>query len=134
MCSNAAGLAGCVDALAAVDVSGLSVSGLQEFISDGATAEMRLGGIVSRAVAELQVRGGGQVPDPAVPGGVCPTPGWLRAVTKSSGNAAGRRIHTSVALRELPAVADAIVDGVLTEEHGRQLARLVGKIDRDALL
>ena len=134
MCSDAASLTACVDALAAVDVTGLPVSRLQELIETGAGAANRLGGIVSRAVAELHVRGGGLVPDADQSGATCPTPAWLRTVTRTTGSSAGSRIRTSVRLRELPAVADAIVDGLLTDEHGRQLARLVGKIDPAALL
>ncbi|MDX6198232.1 MAG: hypothetical protein QOJ79_1383, partial [Actinomycetota bacterium] len=123
-----------VDALAAVDVSGLPIAGLQELISRGSACRTRLDGIVSRAVGELQVRGGGQVPDPTVAGAVLPTPAWLRHTSKTTGTAAGRAIRTSVALRELPLVRDAIVDGQITEEHGRVLARLVGKIEPTALL
>jgi hypothetical protein len=89
--------------------------------------------VVSRAVGELQVRGSGQVPDPDLAGAVLPTPAWLRHTTGCTGTSAGRQIRTSVALRELPAVISAIVDGSITTEHGRVLARLVGKIDPTAL-
>src|SRR4051812_31325004 len=133
MCSNAASLVECVDALAGVDVTALPIAGLQEFIATGATASARLDGVVSRAVGELQVRGSGQVPDPQVAGAVLPTAAWLRQTTNVTGNAAGRQIRTSVALRELPAVIDAIVDGRISQRHGQVLTRLVGKIDPDAL-
>jgi hypothetical protein len=65
---------------------------------------------------------------------VLPTAAWLRHTTKSSGNAAGRQIRTAVALRELPAVVDAVLDGTVSAEHARMLARLVGKIEPTALL
>ena len=133
MCSNGTLEAG-VDALAAIDVSGLPVAGLQDQIALGARCRTRLDGIVSRAVGELQVRSNGQVPDPDLAGAVLPTPAWLRHTTGCTGNAAGRKIRTAVALRELPTVADAIVDGTITAEHGRALARLVGKIEPAALL
>lgn len=123
-----------MDAAASVDVASLPVGGLQELIGALGGSQIRLGGVLSRAVGELQVRGGGQVPDPDVAGAVCPTPAWLPSVAKVGGSAAGRQIRTAVALRELPAVADAIVDGALTAEHGRMLARLVGKIEPSALL
>lgn len=123
-----------VDALAAVDVTGLPIGALQQLISRGSAGRNRLDGVISRAVGELQVRGGGQVPDPDLAGAVLPTPAWLRHTTNSTGTVAGRTIRTSVALRELPLVRDAIVDGVMTEEHGRVLARLVGKIEPTALL
>ena len=40
----------------------------------------------------------------------------------------------SVALRELPLISDAIVDGVISPEHGRVLTRLVGPIEPQRLL
>ncbi|MDT7539337.1 MAG: hypothetical protein QOI82_2922 [Actinomycetota bacterium] len=133
MCSKGS-LEAEVDALAAVDVTGLPIAALQDLITRAWAGRTRLDGIVSRAVGELQVRGNGQVPDPVVAGAVLPTPAWLRHTTMTTGTAAGRTIRTSVALRELPAVRDAIVDGQITEQHGRVLARLVGKIDPTALL
>ncbi|MBK5305803.1 MAG: DUF222 domain-containing protein [Frankiaceae bacterium] len=121
-----------MDALAAVRVESLPIGDLQAFVARGAQAMNRLAGLTSRAVGEIQVRGGGLVPDTG--GASAPTPAWLRSVTKETGAAAGRRVRTSVALRELPLVRDAIVDGDVTEEHGRVLARLVGKIAPGALL
>src|SRR3954465_291007 len=132
MCSNGT-LEAEIDALAAVDVAGLPMAGLQGLITLGSACRTRLDGIVSRAVGELQVRGSGQVPDPDHAGAVVPTPAWLRHTAKTTGATAGRIIPTSVALRELPGVRDAIVDGQITEEHGRVLARLVGKIEPGAL-
>jgi hypothetical protein len=127
MCSNAGSLAEQVDRLAAVQVEALPIGALQALVQETAGAMNRLGGVVSRAVGEIAVRGAGQVP--AGDGGVCPTPAWLRTAAGVSGHRAGRQIRTAVALRELPAVAEAIIDGVLTVEHGRVLAGLVGKID-----
>ncbi|MBK5307946.1 MAG: DUF222 domain-containing protein [Frankiaceae bacterium] len=122
------------DALASVSAAGLPVDGLQELVARTSVLASRLTGIGSRAVGELQVRGGGQVPDPAVAGAACPLPAWLRSVAKVSGTEAGRQVRTSVALRELPAVAQAVVDGQISPEHGRVLTRLVGKIELGALL
>ncbi len=118
--------------MAAQPPSGLTVGGLQELVAEACVARNRLDGVISRAVGELQVRGGGQVPSSEA--GSCPTPAWLRSVAQLTGNGAGRQVRTAVALRELPAVAEAIVDGLLTVEHGRVLARLIGKIDAQALL
>ncbi len=134
MCSTDASLAGQVDALASVAVDSLPLGGLMSLAEDAVSAMNRLAGVLSRAVGELQVRGGGQLPDSAVAGAVCPTPAWLRSVAKTTGNTAGRQVRTAVALRALPAVADSIVDGALTVEHGQVLARLVGMIDPRALL
>jgi Domain of unknown function (DUF222) len=131
MCSS---LADAVTEVASVAVSGLPLGGLQELIAELARCRTRIDGVLSRAVGELHVRGDGLVADPAVAGAVCPTPAWLRTVVHVGPAAAGRQIRTAVALRELPAVAEAIVDGVLTVEHGRVLARLVGKIEPTALL
>lgn len=133
MCSNST-LEAEVGALAAIDVSGLPIAGLQELISLGSRCRNRLDGVVSRAVGELQVRGSGQVPDPDQAGAVVPTPAWLRHTAKTTGTAAGRQIRTSLALRELPLVRDSIVDGAITQAHGRVLSRLVGKIEPTALL
>jgi hypothetical protein len=130
MCSNGS-LVGEVDALSRIDVSGLPISGLQDFIAETTSAIDRLTGLRSRALGELAVRGGGQVPDRD--GQACPTPAWLRQVAQVTGNEAGRQIRTSVALRELPLVRDAVVDGTITPEHGRILTKLVGKIDPGAL-
>jgi hypothetical protein len=125
-------LAAAVDAAAAVAVGTQSIGELQALVGQCATAVTRLDGVISRAVGELQVRGGGQVPDRT--GTFCTTPAWLRSAANTTGPAAGRRVRTSVALRELPLIRDAIVDGQITEQHGRQLARLVGNIDSDRLL
>jgi hypothetical protein len=133
MCSNGT-LEAEIDALAAIDAAGLPVAGLQDLIALGTRCRTRLDGIVSRAVGELQVRGNGQVPDPDHAGMVLPTAAWLRHTSGCTGTTAGAQIRTSLALRELPAVRDAIVDGTITAAHGQALARLVGKIDPAALL
>ena len=121
-----------VDAMAAVPVATLTIEQLQALVVGASSASARLQGVASRALAELLVRGSGQVPDGA--GTVCPTPAWLRTATQTSGSAAGRQIRTGVALRELPAVAQAVVDDDVTMDHGRVLARLVGTIEPSALL
>jgi hypothetical protein len=123
-----------VDALAARPVAALCVEELQRLVADTSDTVNRLCGVRLRALAELELRGGGQVPDPAMQGAVCPTPAWLRGVAKMSGHHAGLEIRTAVALRELPAVSEAIVDGEITTDHGRVLTRLVGKVTEAALL
>jgi hypothetical protein len=133
MCSTLGGLEDAVTALAAVPPSTLPVAGLQELIARTSSLAARLEGVGTLALGELQVRAGGQVPD-GDSGGTCPTPGWLRQVTGVSGNAAGRRVRTSVALRELPLISAAIIDGEISPEHGRVLTRLVGPIDSQRLL
>jgi hypothetical protein len=131
--SALSGIEDAVTALAAVRPSSLPVGGLQELVARTSQLAARLEGIGSRALGELQVRTGGSVPDGA-DGAVCPAPAWLRSVSGVAGHAAGRRTRGSVALRELPAIADAVVDGLITPEHGRVLTRLVGQIDAQRLL
>jgi hypothetical protein len=133
MCSTVAGLEEAVSSLAAVDPSTLPVAGLQELVARTSSLAARLEGVGTRALGELQVRAAGKVPD-GDSGGTCPTPAWLRQVTGVSGHAAGRRVRTSVALRELPMVLDAVVEGEISPEHGRVLTRLVGQIEPQALL
>jgi hypothetical protein len=120
--------------LAGVDVSRLPVAGLMRLVEDTSAAINQLAGVRSRALGELAVRSDGQVPDSRAAGAVLPLPAWLRGAAQVSGHTAGRQIRTAVALRELPAVAEAIVDGVITVQHGRVLARLVGAIEPQALL
>jgi hypothetical protein len=129
--SNAS-LAAEVDALAGVDPSGLSIGGLQDLVVGTGSVIDRLAGVRSRALGELVVRGGGQVPDRD--GLVCPIPAWLRQVAKVTGNEAGRQVRTSLGLRELPVVAGAVVAGEITLEHARVLTGLVGRIEPTALL
>ncbi|MDX6199324.1 MAG: hypothetical protein QOJ79_2475 [Actinomycetota bacterium] len=133
MCSKGS-LEAEVDALAAVDPCGLPVAGLQELIARATAAGRRLDGVLSRALGELQVRGSGQVPDPDLAGAALSTAAWLRHTAGCTGTAAGGQIRTSVALRELPTVAAAVVDGEITLAHARALAKLVGRIDPAALL
>jgi hypothetical protein len=122
-----------VTTLAAVPPSGLPVAGLQGLLARTTGLAAQLEAIGTRALGELQVRTGGSVPD-GPEGAVCPLPAWLRAATGVSGHAAGRRVRTSVALRELPLVEEAVVAGSITPEHGRVLTRLVGAIEPQALL
>jgi hypothetical protein len=48
--------------------------------------------------------------------------------------AAGSRLRAAGLLRQLPLVADAVLEGLLTPAQARVLTRLVGKIDQEALL
>lgn len=133
MCSSSTSLESSVDALAARVVGELSVAGLQALVAAVVPQVDRLLGVVWRAVGELQVRTGGQVPDgPAA--AVRPVSGWLREVAGSSGPAAGAVVRTAVLLRELPQIAAAVVDGAIGPEQARVLTRLVGRIPAQDLL
>ncbi len=138
MCSISGDPAGelrdAVGMLAGLPVTGLSVGQLQALIA-GTTAQAdRLAGIVSRAVGELHARTGGAVPDPTEDNRTIAVSHWLRDTTRVSGITAGRQIRTALALRELPAVRDAIVTGATTVAHAQQLTALVGRIDPATLL
>src|SRR4051794_19330269 len=102
-----------VAALAGVVPCGLPVGELQDLVARTTRVAAQLESIGTRALGELQVRTGGNVPDGPT-GAVCPTPAWLRTATGVSGHAAGRRIRTAVALRELPLVSEATVAGAIT--------------------
>ncbi len=120
-----------VTALSRVPVASLAMTELQALGAGVAAARDRLDGIWSLVLGELAVRGQGMVPDGT---GSCPTPAWVRQTTKVSGSTAGRQVRTSVALREIPDVSAAVLDGVLTLAHARVLTRLVGRIEPQALL
>jgi hypothetical protein len=59
--------------------------------------------------------------------------GWLGEATRTSSQAAGSRLRVAGALRELPLVVDAVLEGVLSQEQAGVLSRLVGRIDAGAL-
>ena len=120
-----------VDALSRVDVGSLGMADLQRLGAGIVGARDRLDGIWTRVVGELQVRGQGRVTDGDQ---TMATPAWVRDTTRLSGTKAGQTVRTSVALRELPLVAEAIIDGTLTIAHGGVLALLVGRIEPQALL
>ncbi|MCU1673479.1 MAG: hypothetical protein JWN77_1592 [Frankiales bacterium] len=125
-------LAAEVDAVAQVPVGTLTVAQLMSLVEQTTPVVSRLQGVVSRALGELQVRGNGVVPDRD--GCALPLPAWLRDVARVSGRLAGRQVRTATALRELPAVVDAVLERRITPEHRRVLARLVGMIEPQALL
>ncbi|MEO6204178.1 MAG: DUF222 domain-containing protein [Mycobacteriales bacterium] len=120
-----------IDAVASIPVDGIGVAQLQDLILGASRESARLAGIASRALGELQARGGGSVP--TRDGGSCALSAWLRVHANLSPNAAGSQIHTAVSLRELPMVTEAIVDGTISPDHGRVLTRLVGKINHEQL-
>jgi len=126
-------LAAAVDAVAAVDVSGLSVEQLQQLTQTVHLHSGRLTGIENRALAELSQRTGGHVPDQPGSGTYSPVHAWWRDAARTSGPAAGAQVRTAQALRELPLIAAAVITGRLTPEAGRLLARLVGPIDPQTL-
>ena len=127
----AAAVASVVDALLAFPLTGLSAAELQERIVAVVPQAGRLQGWLRAAEGELHAACAGQLP---TDDGHRSLAGWLADVRRDSPSAVGRDLRTSTALRSLPVVVDAVLDGVLTPEQAAVLARLVGRIDADALV
>jgi hypothetical protein len=121
-----------VDALVRQPLQDLPVAVLQERIAAVAPQVARLHGWLGAAGAELQAVTLGQLPTDD--GGSRTTVGWLAETTRTSSSAAGSALSTATGLRTMPAVVDAVLDGVLTPEQAAPLARLVGRIDPAELL
>ena len=130
MQTTGGGLSAAVDAAVAVPVADLCASELQARIAGVSREAGRLAGWVSLAVGQLTAMTGGVVEED---GRGRTVSGWLAEATRTSTETAGSRIRTAEALRSLPLVAAAVVDGVVTPEAARVLTRLVGKIDAGAL-
>jgi hypothetical protein len=122
-----------VEALVAGSLDGLTAGELQERMVAVTPLVGRLQGWVQTAAGRLEALVGGTLP--AAEGGRGRSvAGWLAEVQRSTPSSAGRSLRTSAALRAVPAVVDAVLDGRLTPEQAGVLARLVGKIDADALV
>ena len=121
-----------VDALVARPAQPSAVTELTELIA-GVTLQLgRLDGWLRAAEGELSIRTGGQLPtDDGPPRSLA---GWLAELRRDSPAAAGRRLRTAELLRQLPQVADAVLNGLLTPAQAQVLTRLVGSIDPAALL
>ena len=129
---SVAALRSAVDVLVEQPADRSTVAGLTERIA-GVTPELgRLEGWLRAAEGELSVRTGGRLPTDD--GGTRSVAGWLAEVRHDSAAAAGSRLRTSELLRQLPLVADAVLEGVLTPAQAQVLTRLVGKIELEALL
>lgn len=119
-------LSAAVDAVVDTDLTRMWPDQLQSVIAAVGPQVERLTGLVSTAVGQLHASA------PTVPtadGGQRSVAGWLAETARESGGTAGSRIRTSTALRELPLVAAAVLDGRLTQPQAAVLARLVGKIE-----
>jgi hypothetical protein len=115
-----------VDEAVAVPVHELCAAELQVALAAVQAEADRLLGWVSCAAGQLAASTGGRVATDD--GGDRSVAGWLAEATRTSAGAAGSRLRTSAALRALPLVAQAVLDGVLTQEQAAVLARLVGRI------
>jgi hypothetical protein len=121
-----AGLTAAVDAAVALPVREVPLGVLQDRIGAVQREADRLLGWVSCAAGQLGAAGAGRVP--TADGGDRSVAGWLAVATRTSPGAAGSRLRVSALLRELPLVAQAVLDGVLTQEQAAVLSRLVGRI------
>jgi hypothetical protein len=132
MSPSVAALAPVVDAVVEQPVGDLCAAELQAGIAGVALQADRLLGWVSAASGQLQAATGGKVATDT--GGERSVAGWLAEATRTSSSAAGARLRTSTALRDLPLVVQAVLDGVITQENAAILARLVGRIPLEHLI
>ena len=130
--SATAALMPLVDALVSQQLTDLPAPVLQELIVAVTPLAGRLHGFVQACAGQLEAACAGQL---ATDDGRTRTvAGWLAEVQSSTASTAGRQLRTSRALRQLPLVADAVLDGVLTPEQAAVLSRLVGPIELSGLL
>jgi hypothetical protein len=132
MAPDTAALTTAVDAAVGVPVGDLGVAELQDRLTEMTGQRNRLDGWLSAAAGQLQVLTGGTVVTPEGRGRS--VAGWLGEATRTSSQSAGALVAKATALRQLPLVVDAVLEGVLTQEQAAVLARLVGKIAPDSLL
>lgn len=126
MAPELAALTTMVDAVVGAPVADLCVAELQARIALTGRERDRLDGWLSAAAGQLQAATGGTVVTPEGRGRS--VAGWLAEATRTSSQSAGARLAKATALRELPLVVDAVLEGVLSQEQAGVLARLVGRI------
>ncbi|MGB8651443.1 MAG: DUF222 domain-containing protein, partial [Mycobacteriales bacterium] len=124
-------LAAVVRTVCGADLSAADVPTLQQTVTELRQAIGCLSGKLDEALAELEVRGDGQVP--ANPGSDGPplsqaTRTWWRDEARVSGGQAGRDLRRAAALRRLPVLGAAVTDGRLTPAQAAVLCRLDGRI------
>lgn len=121
-------LADAVSSLTAVRPEALSVPQLQAASVTVLPLIDRLGGWTNLVIGELAARGSGTVPAASDDGAIVPVHAWLRDATNCGAVAAGSQVRTSTLLRQIPLVADAVLDGRVGQAQAAVLTRLVGKI------
>ena len=126
MQSSCVALVPVVDAVVSTPVGDLCAAELQAFIAEVSRERDRLDGVLSAAAGQLAAVTGGRVA--TEDGGGRSLPGWLAETTRTSPEKAGARLRVSAALRGLPLVVQAVLDGVLSQEQAAVLARLVGRV------
>ena len=132
MTTSATALEPLVDALVGEPLDVLSVTELQAAMVTVAPLVGRLEGWMRAAAVQLQTLTGGELPTDD--GGKRSVAGWVAQVRHDTAAGAGRDLRTASASRRvLPAVVDAVLDGVLTPAQAEALARLIGHIDDASL-
>jgi hypothetical protein len=121
-----------VDALVAEPLSGVDAAELRARVASVAPQLARLEGWLRAAAAQVEVAGAGQVP--RADGSAQSTAAWLADVRRRTPSAAGSELRASALLRQVPLVADAVLDRLRTPEQAAVLTRLVDKIDQASLL
>jgi hypothetical protein len=120
-----------VDALVRVPVGDMCVAELKSLLVSVGGEIDRLSGWWSMAAGELQARTGGAVTTDD--GGSRTVVSWLAEARRETPSAVGGQVRTSTALRSMPLVAEAVLDGVLTQAQAAGLGRLVGRIPDEQL-
>jgi hypothetical protein len=126
MAPGLAALTTAVDTVVAAPLPDLCAAELQFRIRAVGQERDRLEGWLSAATGQLHAATGGTVVTPEGRGRS--VAGWLAEATRTSSQAAGARLAKATALRELPLVVDAVLEGALSQEQAAVLARLVGRI------
>jgi hypothetical protein len=132
MTSSACALTSVVDVVVAERLDGLWPDQLQERYAAVGREVARLQGWLSAVAGQLHASTGGQLP--TQDGGTRLVVGWLAEVGRTAPGVAGSELRTSTALRTLPVVVAAVLDGVLTQAQAAVLARLVGRIPEQHLV
>ncbi len=132
MSPAAQALPGLVDALVAESISDVDVPELQARIALVVPQVARLEGWARAAAGQVEAVTGGTVSRPDRSAQTVAA--WLAEVRQTTPSAAGSLLRTAAALRALPLVTDAVLEGVLTPEKAAVLARLVGRIGTQDLL
>ena len=129
-------LGAAIDAHCAIALDDLDQVGLQAHAVLSRGLAQRLLGSADQALGLLYEKHQGSVvtnPDSEGPPLFQPTQGWWRDASVRTGQQAGTDVRRARALRDLPVLAQAVIDGNLSQEQVAVLVRLHGRIDLEDL-